>query len=66
MSYICFNISLSPLLIQLQHFLHLCQAWFTPGMKVHGIGLEVQTCEMTLAYMLYHLSAIWSQFQMGG
>ena len=30
--------------------------------KVYRIGLEIQTCEMTLAlaYVLYCLSAIWS------
>ena len=49
-------------------FLLLYQARFTLGVKVCENELrDMQTCGTTLAsaYVLCHLSAVWSQFQMG-
>ena len=42
-----------------------CQAWFTPGVKVHEMDSEI--CRLVeqpqLQLILCHLSATWSQFQ---
>ena len=49
--------------------LNYYQVQFTPGMKVCENGLrDMHTCGTTLAlaYVLYHLSAAWLQFQIIG